>query len=269
MKRFLLISTFLILCCFKTNAAHIIGGEMRYDYLGPGIPGTNSYRITLILFRDRGGGGAALAFSYVVGVYNNDNGLKVIGPAANNNWQVNQQIPPGLAPVPIVFPTCIQSPPVLDYEYAVYTLIIDLPPTLAGYTIAYQTCCRINGIMNVGNSVGATYSCVIPGTNRVPTGDDSSPQFDLPVNVICQSPATFSLNFSAVDPNGDSLVYIMAVLQPMPLLMILRDHHMVRYCIIFLIPVLTHLVREQQLTRKQELSAGKRLLQVNMLFVFA
>jgi len=212
MKRVLLISAVLLLSCFNLFAAHIIGGEMRYTYLGPGAsPNTSSYRIVMLLFRDRGGGGAALANSYVIGIYNNDNGQKVIGPSANGNWDILQDPPgqcPPCTPVPILLPTCITNPPALDYEYATYSMVIDLPHTSTGYTIAYQTCCRVNGIMNVGNSTGATYSCVIPGTNAVPGMTDSSPQFGLPVNVICQSPATFSLNFSASDQNsGDSLSY--------------------------------------------------------------
>lgn len=207
MKRFLL----AIICFFtfsdSLNAAHIIGGEMRYVYLGPGIlPNTNSYRITLILFRDNGGGGAAFAASYLVGIYNNDNGQKVVGPATNNNWNVTQDNPPGIGAVPIVFPSCIQGAPTLDYQYATYSLTIDLPQNASGFTVVYQTCCRINGMINVGNSTGATYNCVIPGTNTVPSGNDSSPQFSLPVNVVCRN-APFTLNFSATDPNADSLVY--------------------------------------------------------------
>lgn len=208
MKRILLSIFTFSLFTAVADAAHIIGGEMRYTYLGPGSgPNTNSYRITMILFRDVGGGGAALAPSYIVGIYNNDNGQKVVGTATNNNWLVVQDNPPGILPVPIIFPTCIQNPPSLNYEYAIYTLIISLPVNANGYTAAYQTCCRINGMENVGNSTGVTYNCVIPGTNTVPDGNDSSPLFGLPVNVICKD-APFTLNFGAVDLNaGDSLRY--------------------------------------------------------------
>ena len=207
MKRLLLICSFLGVFVVEGFSAHIIGGEMRYVYLGPGsAPNTNSYRIILILFRDANGGGAPLAGSYVVGIYNNDNGQKVIGPAANSNWLVVQENPPGISPVPILFPTCIQNPPVINYEYAVYSMVVDLAPTNSGYTVAYQTCCRISGMVNVGSGVGATYSCILPGTSTVPNGNDSSPQFGLPVNVICQN-APFQLDFGASDPNGDSLVY--------------------------------------------------------------
>jgi gliding motility-associated-like protein len=208
MKRILL--SFLFLLCFTlpSLAAHIIGGEMRYTYVGPGVaPNSKIYRITLILFRGDDPTGAQFAPFYVVGVYNNDNGAKIIGTAANNNWQVNQDEPPGVLPVPIVLPTCIQGAPSLNYTYASYSMTIELPVNQNGYTAAYQTCCRINGMVNVGNSTGSTYACTIPGTTLLPTGDDSSPRFFAPVNVICRN-APFTLNFSATDPDpGDSLAY--------------------------------------------------------------
>lgn len=208
MKRLLFaIISFLVLSV-SAKAAHIIGGEMRYTYLGPGSsPNTNSYRITLILFRDNGGGGAGFFNSYIIGIYNNDNGQKVLGTAANNNWLVFEDNPPGILPVPIVFPSCIQGAPTLDYQYQTSSLVIDLPQNANGYTATYQTCCRISGMVNVGNSTGVTYNCVIPGVNTVPSGNDSSPQFGFPVNVVCRN-APFTLNFGAADPNpGDSLTY--------------------------------------------------------------
>ncbi len=208
MKRILLAFLFLLSFTLPSFAAHIIGGEMRYTYVGPGgSPNTKLYRITLILFRGDDPTGAQFAPSYVIGVYNNDNGSKVIGTAVNNNWLVTQDVPPGVLPVPIVLPTCIQGAPVLDYTYASYSLTIELPVNQNGYTAAYQTCCRINGIVNMANSTGSTYSCVIPGTNLLPSGDDSSPRFFAPVNVICRN-APFTMNFSATDPDpNDSLAY--------------------------------------------------------------
>lgn len=207
MKRFLLaiISFFTFSTCL--NAAHIIGGEMRYVYVGPGVaPNSKIYRIVMILLKGDDPAGAPLAATYVVGIFNNDNGQKVFGTAANNNWLISQD-PPGTPSVPIIFPSCIQNAPVLNYTYATYTMTVELPNNSNGYTVAYQTCCRINGLINVANSTGSTYNCVIPGTNQIPSGNDSSPQFGLPINVICKL-APFILNFSATDPDpGDSLVY--------------------------------------------------------------
>ncbi len=83
---------FLIILLLITNiakSAHIIGGEMRYTYISAGVnPNSKIYRITLILFRGDDPSGAPFAPSYVIGIFNNDNGSKIIGSAANNNWSV-------------------------------------------------------------------------------------------------------------------------------------------------------------------------------------
>ncbi|MEO7922495.1 MAG: PKD domain-containing protein [Chitinophagaceae bacterium] len=211
MKRFLFaILTFLVLSG-SLHAAHIIGGEMRYVYVGPGVaPNSKIYRIVLLLFKGDDPAGAPLAGSYIVAIYNNDNGLKFPGSAGStgNNWLITQDIPPGILPVPIILPICIQGAPVLAYTYASYSMTVELPDNLNGYTVAYQTCCRISGMINVGPGIGSTYNCIIPGTNQLGSGTDSSPQFGVPVNVVCKN-APFTLNFSAADPDGagDSLVY--------------------------------------------------------------
>ena len=207
MKRFLLAITFFLFVSAPCFAAHIIGGEMQYIYVGPGTaPNSNTYRIRMILFKDNTAG-AALVSSYLVGVYNNNTGVQIPGTAVNNNWTIFRVESDPLPAVPLVFPACIQSPPTLDYIYATYEMTIELPVNSNGYTIVYQTCCRINGMVNVGNSTGSTYNCVIPGTNSLPSGNDSSPAFGLPVNVVCHN-APFTLNFGATDQNTqDSLVY--------------------------------------------------------------
>lgn len=212
MKKALLLLLLFSCCIGVSFGAHIIGGEMRYTYIGPGsTPNSKIYRITLILFRGDASGPnvAPLADSYIVAIYNNDNGAKFNGNAGStgNNWIVNKDVPPDIQGVPIILPQCIQGAPVLNYTYASYSMTVELPNTQNGYTVTFQTCCRINGLMNVANGEGSTYGCVIPGTNTLNTGNDSSPAFKLPVNVICKN-APFVLDFGAVDPNpGDSLVY--------------------------------------------------------------
>jgi gliding motility-associated-like protein len=209
MKRLLLVIA-LFLTSIASFAAHIIGGEMRYEYVGPGTaPNSKIFRIYLLLFKGDATGPnvAPLEPSYVVGIYNNDGNIKFPGTAVNSNWTISRVEPPGIIAVPIVFPPCIQNAPVLNYTYATYSMLVELPNSVNGYTIVFQTCCRINGIQNVGNSVGSTYMCSIPGTAQIGTDGDSSPKFSVPVNVICNN-APFFLNFSAeeTDPN-DSLVY--------------------------------------------------------------
>lgn len=206
MKRHLIIISLFIFLSASSYAAHIIGGEMRYTYLSTAGNAKN-YRITLILFRGDDPTGAPLANSYIVAIYNNDNNQKYNGSAGStaNNWVISKD--GGNQSVPIVLPICISGAPTLDYTYAVYTMEVTLPDNQNGYTVVYQTCCRINGMMNVANSTGSTYACSVPGLNQRPSGNDSSPMFNAPINVICKN-SPFTLDFSAADPDSeDSLVY--------------------------------------------------------------
>jgi hypothetical protein len=138
MKR-LLIATFLLLSLEVTYAAHIIGGEMRYEYVGPGTtPNSKIYRVVLVLFKGDATGPnvAPLAASYIIAIYNNDNNQKFPGTAgsAGNDWIISKTNPSGDAglPVPITLPPCIQGAPVLNYTYAIYTTTVELPNTLNG-----------------------------------------------------------------------------------------------------------------------------------------
>jgi gliding motility-associated-like protein len=203
MKKILLL-IFCVSFISGVRATHLIGGEMRYEYIGPGAAANSKqYRIRLLLFR--GPGGATFISQYIVGVFNNDNTVKVPGPAENSNWAAVQDFATPL-PVPINISPCIQFPPNLNYTYKTYSFIIELPDNNSGYTVAFQTYSR-QFAQNISNDQGANYLCVIPGLNTVANPNtDNSPSFSLPVNVICAN-SNFTLDFSATDAPTDSLVY--------------------------------------------------------------
>lgn len=180
---------------------------MRYEYIGPGsTPGSKQYRVRLLLLKGSSAIGAPLQTQYIVGVFDNDNGVKVPGTANNSNWAANEDFA-GTLPVPVISSPCIQNAPNLGYTYKRYSFIIELPENNTGYTVAFQTYSRQNS-NNIQNDQGATYSCVIPGRNVLPPPlTDSSPEYKLPVSVICEN-SPFTLDFSAIDPNtGDSIAY--------------------------------------------------------------
>ncbi|HQY10829.1 MAG TPA: hypothetical protein PK133_01405, partial [Ferruginibacter sp.] len=70
-----LFASLLVLLFSNTFASHISGGEMIYQYLGPGSsPNTKSYRITLKLFRDNTCFSCAdMPLVVRIGIFNNDN----------------------------------------------------------------------------------------------------------------------------------------------------------------------------------------------------
>ncbi len=205
MKKFLFVSL-LILLFSDTFANHISGGELIYRYLGPGSGNSKQYQITLRLFRDNLGGGAAMPGVVFIGIYNNDNNTQIGGSPFNVNITSTISVPV-TAP-----PACMVNPPTLDYSMGSFDLVIELPNNINGYTAAYQTCCRIFPLENVltqnqpAQGEGSTYSCIIPGSSMLANGNNSSPQFRTQLTRVCYK-SGFTFDFGATDLDGDSLVY--------------------------------------------------------------
>ena len=210
-KLFLLF--FTAACCIPAWASHIVGGEMIYEFLSANSTNnTRKYRITLFLFRDElCTNCAGMPPNVFIGIFSNDNNAQYPSPGKYYDIPRNSQ-----ANVPEKdAPPCITNKPQLNYDVAAYTFEVDLPDNNKGYTAAYQTCCRVAPLVNVynqpggggGSGTGSTYNCVIPGNDQLTTtGTNNSPQFAKNVSIICQN-RNFTLDFSAVDPDGDMLVY--------------------------------------------------------------
>jgi len=201
MKHTLLVLLFL--SCFSlAHAKHVTGGEMIYDYIGVGsAPNLKLYKITLRLFRDNNCIDCSPMPGQVrIGVFNNGNG-SLFGGYYNLGLNSTSAVP--INPLP----PCITNAPSLVYTVGTYEFTVELPDNAAGYTAAYQTCCRIDGIENVPNGIGSTYTCNIPGIlNKAPGFTDNSPRFSTGISVVCYN-RRFTLDFSATDPDGDDLVY--------------------------------------------------------------
>ncbi len=200
MKKVIVALCFTV-CSYISFASHIVGGEMIYEYLGPGSQAnTRLYRITLKLFRDQNTTGAIMPPNVYIGIFNNDNNAEF--PSAQP-FDINKsrEDPVGVDP----FPPCVNNATPLEYHVGYYPLTVELPNNTKGYTATYQTCCRVNPLRNVFNSsgvggTGATYSCLIPPVN------DNSPVFASSIDLLCAG-RKFTLNFSATDVDKDSLVY--------------------------------------------------------------
>lgn len=195
----ILIISFVMPC----SAKHIIGGEMIYKYVGKGaVANTSKYQITLKLFRDENAppDAAAMPENVFIGIFNNDDGKQFPGPFPWFDVPKQTELPVTVNP----FPPCIQNAPRLSYHVGLYTFTVDLPDNNSGYTATYQTCCRISPLSNAntfgGMGTGSTYSCIIPPLN------DNAPQFSTSIDAICGG-KPFKLQFSAIDPDDDSLSY--------------------------------------------------------------
>ncbi len=190
---------FFVVCTFQGFASHIVGGEMTYEYTGPGLsPNTKHYKITLKLFRDQLGGGAAMPVNVYIGIFDGNQQY----PAPGQPYPVDKTREDVVPVKP--FPPCVVNADPIDYHVGIYELNIDLPNNVNGYTAAYQTCCRVMPLENVDNNTsngtGSTYNC------NIPASIDISPDFSTSVSLICKG-RSFTLDFSAKDADSDSLVY--------------------------------------------------------------
>lgn len=192
----LLVSTLLILSTSKLFAAHIIGGEIYYDYLG-----NNEYRVTIELYRDCMGAGAA---------FDNPMGYTVFN--ADNTIFAEYFVPLlSVELLPIVYDDpCVTPPNDICVERGLYIDTITLPPSANGYYISYQRCCWTASIMNIldPGSNGLTLTTVVPGTNLVSVENNAARFNSYPQIVLCSGIA-LDFDHSATDPDGDSLVYYM------------------------------------------------------------
>ncbi|HWB26756.1 MAG TPA: PKD domain-containing protein [Chitinophagaceae bacterium] len=214
----------LLFLYIPSFALHIAGGELFYRYVGPGTAANSDrYSITLRLFREcnpvtpPGQSAAPMPSEVEIGVFSNSGTsgtlYKDIIVQRSEKDVVSLQAPL----------TCIVNPPSICYEIGYFNFTMDLPKSADGYTVAYQTCCRSFIILNVQffnipgqptSGEGATYACVIPGTNILGNNEtNSSAVFDVKDTVLVCQQKKIRLDFSATDPDsenpayGDSLSY--------------------------------------------------------------
>lgn len=185
----------LLAATVNTRAAHIIGGELFYDHLGG-----DQYQITLRLYRDCAGTGAAFDIFGNITIFDGNGAF----------LQVVQVPYPGSTFIPVVLEDpCLNFPPNLCIETTSYITTVTLTGSTTGYQLSYQRCCRQPGIVNLLNAVDAGLTC----TTRIPPqpdGINGSPRFTgLPPVALCMDQGLV-FDHSATDPDGDSLVYALA-----------------------------------------------------------
>lgn len=175
-------------------ATHIVGGSLTYQNIGG-----NNYVVTLKLYRDCGQGTAAFPANAQISVRGNNGAMFV--PTRDFFLQLIS-----VTNVPSSLDPCAIPPnPMPCVQEGIYTATVTLPPNNpGGYHMYYQVCCRNGSVQNIVNplNAGSTFYAQIP-----PSGNNSSPVFNLfpPLFICVNQPFTF--NHAATDANGDSLVY--------------------------------------------------------------
>ncbi len=203
---------FILVSFFTTKmfASHISGGELFYEYLGPGIsPNSDRFKITMRLYRECESSGAELNNEQVtIGIYfNSNNNLFGTIPLAAQ-WVGD---PPVFQNSPDAIP-CLTGDKVVCFQVGTFSNSVDLPRNTTGYLLSWIRFSR-QELTNIAddpypeNAVGATFITRIPGTNLINTGFNSSPQFVSSDTALVCGGKDFSLDYGAIDPDGDSLSY--------------------------------------------------------------
>jgi hypothetical protein len=183
-----------ILVSSDVFASHMMAGELtylfgRYD----AVTGKYKYEVTLRMYRDQTG--ISCPGSVSIQVKNDDATFSSYGSFTINQSNSFSIEPPGLA-------SCGLSLP-FGVDLCEYKDTISLDPSILGYHLYYESCCRNGSIANIGANDGMSYYTYIPPTYF----KNSSPQFtDLAIPYICANDTTTILN-GAVDPDGDLLVF--------------------------------------------------------------
>jgi PKD repeat protein len=198
MRKFYILFSFLCFAVlpFSLKATHIVGGEMTYKCLG-----NNQYEVKLTIFRDCFNGIPWFDDPAAIGIFRNSNNSLFNNILVPLDLMLNDTLDPTLTS------ECLVVPPNVCVNTTTYTTIVNLPFTPGGYHLVYQRCCRNNTIANLisPEDVGATYSIEV--TEQALLECNTSPVFNTwPPLFLCVN-LPFQIDQSAVDADGDSLVY--------------------------------------------------------------
>lgn len=202
MKQTMIVSSWLLILCLllvpEAKASHIVGGEMTYICLGG-----NRYQVSLTIFRDCENGQVPFDDPAFIGIFTNTgtylNSISI--PFFGNDDTLNLGLDD----------PCYSLPPDVCIHTYTYQGVVTLPVRAGGYHLAYQRCCRNIIIDNIINptGTGATYDVVISEASLLSC--NSSPKFrEWPNFFLCLG-STIDYDYSAIDANGDSIVYELCV----------------------------------------------------------
>ncbi|WP_416438995.1 PKD domain-containing protein [Phnomibacter sp. MR] len=201
--RFLLLCV-MILSGLLVQARHIKGGWMFYTHQGVDGSGNHIYRVTVRVYRD----------CEPPQLNQNDNSINITVFRNGTNTSAGNFAAPLVSSNTLSkssYDPCINPQPQVCYVILEYQGTVTLPASTQGYTLAFQRCCRIDGIVNIqspSNILGNTYTLSIPGNAANPQHViNNSPVFSMRDTLLVCYNSPIELDYSATDPDGDSLVY--------------------------------------------------------------
>ena len=194
MKKLLYLICLFTVISSETNASHIVGAQLYYDYLGG-----NSYKITFVEYRNCTYACMNCA-EYDEPVY-----IQLFDTAGNYIDTIAIPLPPRDT-LPIADSVHCSLLAASCIEIATFQITVRLPFLPGGYVLVYERCCRNSAIVNIPNNSGASYSTAFVDSTRS-FGHNSSPRFKLITPQISPIDTPFLFDISATDPDGDSLSY--------------------------------------------------------------
>lgn len=203
------IAFLLLTCSAPAFATHIVGGGFSYRFLGDtSISGTphKIYNVTLQLFRDCNGVTDALKEDN----YGTITLFKGMGPNTVSAPTITLNNVETFSKALHILSDCGWTPSMTSPGACLSTLVFSrkyyLPVSTEGYTIVAQRCCRNGSIKNIidPSDRGITFFCTIPGDT---TSANNSAIFPNHFPQAFCINKTVSFNYSATDPDGDSLSY--------------------------------------------------------------
>ena len=187
----------------QTQAAHIVGGDVTYDFVSFNSDSTQvTFRIIFTLYRDQFSGGAN---------FDTDARFGVFEEVSPDNWRLYREITgintSIIESIPDPDLPCIEPPATIGVERGIYFFQVTLDVSDRNYMIAYQRCCRNNTIANIlePGETGAVFDVVI--TPKAQREGNSSPKFNSFPPIFLCSGIPFEFDHSAQDLEGDVLRY--------------------------------------------------------------
>lgn len=178
----------------QVSATHIVGGEITYKSLG-----NNDYEIILTLRRDCNPGNLQFDPTASIGIFDGTTGTFV-----------NELVLPFMASDSVgntIVAECGFIGSNVCVQITSYRVVVNLTPQAGGYIFAYQRCCRNETLLNVVDPLYVGSTQWVHLTEEAMLLGNSTPTFNAwpDVYICANTPLVF--NHSAIDADGDSLVY--------------------------------------------------------------
>lgn len=173
-----------------SHAAHILGGDLSVTHLQ-----SDSFLVSMKLFRDNCSGGADLDGSVTLNVYEEGTNIPL---------SLTIFMPQDSTRIPLLGDECVRPEQCLEIGY--YSAIVQLPENSNGLYLVWERCCRSAVIVNITDpeDFGMVFVATIPD----PAIQNSSPVFaPYPADGYFCVNSYNQFAFEAIDPDGDSLVY--------------------------------------------------------------